>query len=226
MKTFLFTLVFLCGTLFAGFAQPRVSILGDSYSAFENTLTPATNLTWYTTTGRASQLNDVRSVEQMWWHQLIARMGGRLEVNNSYSGATICHTGREGGDYSDRSYVSRMHALGNPDILFVFGGTNDSWIEVPIGREKEGKYTRKELFSFRPAFDYLLRRLRELYPDTRIYNITNSELSDEVTEAMEEICRAHGIPNIRLHDIDKIHSHPSVAGMKAISEQVFDAVAQ
>ena len=32
--------------------------------------------------------------------------------------------------------------------------------------------------------DYLTKR----YPDTRIYNITNTELSEDVINSMDEIC--------------------------------------
>ena len=39
-----------------------------------------------------------------------------------------------------------------------------------------------------------------------------------------QICRYYGIQNIRLHDIDKQWGHPSVAGMKQICEQVWDAI--
>ena len=69
-----------------------------------------------------------------------------------------------------------------------------------------------------------MAQLRQLYPDARIYNITNTQLSAEVTESMERICRYYGIPNILLHDIDKQQGHPSVAGMKSICEQVWQAI--
>lgn len=49
-----------------------------------------------------------------------------MKRNNSYSGSTVCHTGYQKADYSDRSFATRMDNLGNPDVLLVFGGTNDS----------------------------------------------------------------------------------------------------
>ena len=45
-----------------------------------------------------------------------------LERNNSYSGSTVCHTGYKGADYSDRSFITRMVDLGQPDIILVFWG--------------------------------------------------------------------------------------------------------
>ena len=59
--------------------------------------------------------------------------GFSWNVNNSYSGSTVCHTGYEKADYSDRSFITRIHNLGTPDIILVFGGTNDSWAGAPIG---------------------------------------------------------------------------------------------
>ena len=46
---------------------------------------------------------------------------------NSYSGSTICNTGYRDEDYSDRSFINRTTLLGNPDIILICGGTNDSW---------------------------------------------------------------------------------------------------
>ena len=94
----------------------------------------------------------------------------------------------------------------------------------PIGAYQYDGWTKADLYSFRPAFCYLLASLKQLYPAARIYNITNSELSEEVTDSMDEICRHYGIENIRLHDIDKQWGHPSVQGMQSIDAQVWESV--
>lgn len=201
------------------FAQNKVSILGDSYSTFHGYVTPDTNLCWYGVPGEKKE-NDVSKVEETWWHQFITAHNLQLERNNSYSGATICNTGYEKADYSDRSFITRMYNLGNPDIILVFGGTNDSWAGAPIGDYKYTDWTKADLHSFRPAFCYLLDNLVKLYPDAKICNITNTELSAEVAASMNEICRHYGVSNIRLSDIDKQWGHPSVKGMKSICEQV------
>ena len=205
-------------------SQPRFSILGDSYSTFGGYVTPSTNLCWYNGTdgGNGPQQNDVRRVEDTWWFLLAQKYGLRLDTNNSYSGSTVCHTGYEGVDYSDRSFVTRLDELGRPDILLVFGGTNDSWAGVPIGEYRYDAWSRQDLYAFRPAFSYLLHHLKERYPQTRILVVTNTELSEAVTASMDSISRHYGIDNVRLHDIDKQAGHPSVAGMKAICEQVGD----
>lgn len=223
MKRILFCLFFI--TCLCGFStlwgQKKVSILGDSYSTFGGFMSPATNLCWYNgPDGGNGKQNDVEKVEQTWWHLLIAQKGYTLERNNSYSGSTVCCTGYRKDDFSDRAFITRICNLGNPDIIFVFGGTNDSWAKVPVGEFQYAHWNKASLFSFRPAFAYLMHHLKELYPQAIIYNIVNSGLSPAVTASMEEICRHYAVRNILLHDVDKQHGHPSVQGMKSICEQV------
>ena len=112
----------------------RVSILGDSYSTFEGYLTPDTNAVWYW--DRQWECTDVVSVRQTWWHQLLRDTGMKLCVNNSFSGATISYTGYDKADYSDRSFCTRLNRLGSPDIILVFGATNDEWAKSPLGNYK------------------------------------------------------------------------------------------
>ena len=220
-------LQFLCLCLFclcptALFAQLKVSVMGDSYSTYEGYMSPSHNLSWYAGKdgGEGAKRNDVKQVEQTWWHLLTSDPAYTLERNNSYSGSTICHTGYRKEDFSDRSFITRVHNLGQPDIILVFGGTNDSWAKSPIGEYQHFGWTKADLMAFRPAFCYLLHQLRELYPGVRVVNITNSELSDEVTESMAEICRHYQVENIQLKDIDKQAGHPSIAGMQSICQQV------
>lgn len=217
-------IVFLALVSLISCAQPRkVSVLGDSYSTFGGYIYPETNLAWYNGPDRGRAKNDVKNVEETWWYQLLAEKGDTLEINNSYSGATVCCTGYRGLDFSDRAFITRVLNLGNPDVIFVFGGTNDSWAKVPIGEYTYSDFIKEQLYSFRPAFAYMLDRLKAHYPKAKIINITNSELSDEITTSMQEICRHYGVENVILHDIDKQSGHPSVAGMKAIAQQLADS---
>ena len=222
---FILTLVCLiCGTC-ASYAQQKISILGDSYSTFHGYVMPETNLCWYGVPGEEKE-NDVTQVDETWWRLLLKEYGYRLERNNSYSGATVCHTGYDGADYSDRSFVTRMSDLGHPDIILVFGGTNDSWAGVPIGNYQYADWEKEDLYEFRPALCRLMDFLVTNYTNARIYYITNTDLSEPVTESIDVVCRHYGITNIRLHDIDKQWGHPSVQGMKSICEQVGAIVVQ
>ena len=223
-KSLALAVLLLAGAAARG--QQRVSILGDSYSTFSGHVTPASNLCWYTGEADPGRPNDVMQAEQTWWHLLVEELGYRLERNNSYSGSTVCLTGYRGQDFGDRAFITRIHNLGDPDIILVFGGTNDCWAGSPLGEFRYEGWTHEDLLAFRPAFGYLLHQLGELYPRARICNITNSELSDGITESMEIICRRYGVRNVRLHDIDKQTGHPSAAGMRSICEQVREALAE
>ena len=203
------------------------SILGDSYSTYEGCLTPDTNLIWYfrPENKELHRNNDVRQVEQTWWHQVIKGMKGKLELNNSYSGSTVCYTGykdKQGvhQDYSDRAFITRSNKLGNPDVILVCGATNDSWAGAPIGEYVYGNWTREELYYFRPAMAKLLHDLRANYPTARIVFILNDGLRQSINESVHTICRHSGIPCLDLKGIDKQQGHPSVAGMRAFAEQV------
>lgn len=215
-------LAMLCLT---AFGQKKVSVLGDSYSTFGGAVQPETNLCWYNgPDGGNSKNNDVNAIEQMWWSILCRDNGFVMDRNNSYSGSTVCLTGYNKKDYSDRAFITRVLNIGDPDIILVFGGTNDSWAKAPVGEFKYADWSKKDLYSFRPAFAYLMHQLRQAYPKAQIVNITNSQLSAAVTESMDTICRHYGITNVRLADIDKQMGHPSQAGMKQIAAQVGAAI--
>ena len=223
-----FVLISLCAN--AQNDSLRISILGDSYSTFYGCVVPDTNAIWYFPDGHksAQKGNDVRKVEQTWWHQVVKRLGAKLERNNAYSGATICYTGyrpAEGkphADYSDRAFITRSNWLGNPDVILVCGATNDSWCGAPIGDYVFGNWTNKQLYSFRPAMAKLLYDLKGNYPMARIVFILNSELKDEINESVHTICKHYNVPCLDLHNIDKQWGHPSVAGMKSFADQVVE----
>lgn len=220
-KFLLFALATLVGCLSMN-AQRKVSILGDSYSTYQGLISPNWNLSWYMTPETLDRSdNDVKSAEQTWWRQLIDNDSTLvLERNNSFSGATICCHGYRNEDFSDRAFLTRMHDLGNPDIILIFGGTNDSWAGAPVGDFKYEGWTKNDLYYFRPALAYMLSGMKALYPEALIVNITNSELRDDITASMAEICQYYQIPNLQLADVEKQSGHPSQEGMKAIVEQL------
>lgn len=201
-------------------AKPVVSILGDSYSTFENYI-PSANETWYST--RSTKRTDVTDVKQTWWWQLISEGGYILGVNNSYSGSTISYTGYDNEDYVSRSFISRLNNLGSPDILLIFGATNDSWAGVKMGEDCfDNKITGAQLYYFRPAMSRLLNEAINRYPGTDIYFILNTELKPEINDAVKSICAHYNVKCIELQNIDKQSGHPSIEGMKNICRQVLD----
>lgn len=215
--SFLWFLLLLGSTVLA--QTKTVSILGDSYSTYEGFLTPETNAIWYHQKN-APKKTDVTSVKQTWWHQVITKKGWRLCQNNSYSGATICHTGYDGNDYSDRSFLTRMKDLGCPDVIFVFGATNDSWAGVPIGEYKYDNITPEDLWLFRPALAHLLSWMQQRYVNTEIIFLLNDGLRESINESVKTTCEHYGVKCIVLKDLHKISGHPSVRGMQQIADQV------
>ncbi len=198
----------------------KVSILGDSYSTFANHITPG-NESWYP---HWDHKNDVVRVEQTWWHQLLQEHNGKLEINNSYSGATVCNTGYGGTNSSGSSFITRMTKLGNPNTIIIMGGTNDAWANSPIGSYKYKGWTADDKRSFRPAFAYMIAYLVNTYPHAKIINVVNDGLKAEITGSQAEICAHYKITNIQLKDIDKQEGHPSIAGMSSIKNQLAKAI--
>ncbi len=221
-RLFFFFLTITVAVVVQAQSKPGISILGDSYSTFKGYVLPDSNYVWYPQ--EKAENNDVQDVKQLWWHQLIREHGYRLCQNNSFSGATICHTGYNREDYSDRSYCTRLWYLGSPDIILVFGGTNDTWAKSPIGDFQYSNWSRHDLFNFRPAMAYVLANLQNRYPGTEIFVIINDILSEDVTVSMKTICDHYHVSYIQLHDIDKQWGHPSQKGMRQIAEQVAEAI--
>ncbi len=217
-----FSLCFGNGICCAQQYKPCVSILGDSYSTYEGFVTPSTNEVWYY--AKHGQKTDVESVTQTWWHLLINEMGYRLCVNNSYSGSTVCYSGYDGNDYSARSFLNRMDNLGCPDIIFIFGATNDSWANSPLGEYKYADFTYGDYYYYRPALSALLLHMRQRYPNVRLYFLLNDGLRDEINRSTKKICQYYKVKCIELHQIDKVNGHPTTKGHYQIAQQVKTAI--
>lgn len=216
--------LFICCATAMAQAKPSVSILGDSYSTFEGYLTPDTMDIWYFENKQDPRRTDVKSVGETWWMQLIKKKNWKLELNNSWSGSTICYTGYGDEDYRLRSFITRVPALGSPDIILIFGGTNDSWSNAPIGEYKYADWRRADLYTFRPAMACMLHKIKERYPTADVYFISNDGLKPEITESMAQTCKHYDVPMIQLENISKTAGHPNVKGMTQIAEQLDKAI--
>ncbi|MCM1482773.1 MAG: SGNH/GDSL hydrolase family protein [Muribaculaceae bacterium] len=202
-----------------------VAILGDSYSTYRGH-NPEGYATWYYDNPEPDR-TDVTDVEQTWWRVLAKEGGYAIGENDSFSGATVSNRGYRGQDFTDRSFITRLPRVGKPDILLIFGGTNDSWAGVPVGEyDYSDSIPAASLYEFRPAMCRLLSDARKLYPDTKVYFIINSELREDITESVKEVCRHYSVPYIQLHDIEKMTGHPSVKGMQAIARQVLEVLSE
>ena len=217
-KTLILLLMVAVVTVAASAQTKKVSVMGDSYSTFKGYI-PANYAIFY-----PHPNCDVKEVEQMWWSLFIKAKGYQLEKNDSWSGSTICGTGYGGQDASHNNFISRVDSLGNPDIILLFGGTNDAWANSPVGEYQYADWTKDDCMKFRPALACLLDKLQKRYPKATIYSLLNSELREPINESMREVCKHYNVQLIELHDIDKQVGHPSVSGMQSICNQLLEAI--
>jgi len=223
MRKLLIILMF--AAVVAQAAPRRVSILGDSYSTFLGCVTPETNEVWYYPDDKPEK-TDVTSPEFTWWRLFLQESGYELERNNSYSGATICNRGYNGDDYSKRSFINRMSNLGNPDLIIVFGATNDFWAHVALTPEMAGQPEPHDFYTFAPAMDYLLQQLCVLYPEAETVFVLNDEITGALREMIVAQCRARCVPCLQLKGVEKRMGHPDRKGMRQIAEQLRDFLAE
>lgn len=128
----------------------KFSILGDSISTFKGITADDPN-TFY---GRVMmEKGGFRGVEDAWWMRVIHGLGGVLERDNAYSGSCVADGYGLGRGMSSRE---RTGALGEPDVILIFGGANDVGFGVPAD-------------VFREAYARMLSRLRENYPGAAIF---------------------------------------------------------
>ena len=189
------------------------SILGDSYSTFEG----YTENGWYPHSG-----NNVTDASQTWWRLLSEETGMEMASNVSYSGSCICYDGYDDGtaDQTDRAFIARMGKVADADYIFVFGGTNDSWVGVGLGDYKYTDWTETDKETFRPAMAYMLDYLSKAHPSSRIVFILNTGLSAGINESIQTVCNHYGVGLLKLSDIEKQEGHPSVNGMITIKNQI------
>lgn len=214
-------------------------ILGDSYSTFDGYI-PQGYATYYKNEGphyctrvngeASDPQTDVFDVTQTWWNQFIRETDADLLQNCSWSGTTVCHTGYDGRDTSANSFIGRLDMLieqgyfraNRVDTLIVFGGTNDSWANSPIGEIMYTDWKKEDLYFVLPAFCYMLHRLVTNLPEANLLCVINTELKPEITNGFRAACEHYGVDFVELNAIDKKCGHPTVKGMAQIKDQILD----
>ena len=128
----------------------RFSILGDSISTFKGVTVDDPN-TFY---GRVMMdKGGFTDVNDTWWMRVIHALGGVFERDNAFAGSCVTDGYGLGRGMSSRQ---RVEALGEPDVILIFGGANDEGFGVPPA-------------EFREAYARMLARLRERYPAAEIF---------------------------------------------------------
>lgn len=209
----------------------NVMIFGDSYSTFEGYIPEGYEIYYYKD-GRSN--GEVKTVEETWWHRVLSEAGGTLVKNDSYSGSAMCLSGYGGVESSRHSaFVTRFDRYRDSgffesnriDTFFIFGGTNDTGAEAPIGEEKYQGFTDGDLACVRPAIAYLASEIKRIMPEARVYFLANDEyFRDDIREALVVTARRFGYDAILPTGIEKAGGHPTSAGMAEIARQVIEYV--
>ncbi len=205
-------------------------IFGDSYSTFDKYI-PQGYKSYYSENGRPE--TDVTKVCETWWYQVITEANLNLVLNNSWSGSTIGYTGYNNTDCSKvSSFIYRLNRLisdgffikNDIDTVFVFGGTNDSWSNAPLGEIKHCDFVNDDFYCVLPAVCYFLKLLKETLPQAKIYCLINTEIKDEIASCMKNTCKKYNITPVTFDKIDKTCGHPTIKGMKDIKDGVLKAL--
>jgi hypothetical protein len=210
----------------------KALIFGDSYSTFEGCVPDGYAIYYFP---RSCEYTDVREKEQTWWHRVMAQAGLELVLNNSWSGSTVGYTGYDNADTSaSSSFIFRLRRLidegffaeNRIDTAFVFGGTNDSWADAPLGEPKFENWEESDLYFVLPAVCYFLWLLKQTLPEARLYCLINTELKQEISDCMRAACARYGITAVTFEHIDKSCGHPTIRGMQDIADTVLQALAE
>lgn len=204
----------------------NVFILGDSYSTFAGHI-PEGYAPYY-----PHEDIDVDCVEKTWWHRMLSETTSELLLNNSWSGTTLCHTGYNGSDCKNISFAARLDKLidegyfeqNKVDTFLLFGGTNDSWANSPIGEFKGDNITQEDIYSVLPAMEHICASLKNNLPCTKIVCVINVQLKQEIKDAFAYLCEKYGFVCAKLKDLDLVNGHPTSKGMEQIKDQILDSL--
>lgn len=220
------------------------SILGDSISTLEGYSIPR-GAEFYE--GFKKYQANILTTEDTWWGQVITELGGKLLVNNSFSGSTVIkHPSMMIPSYgcSDER-TSELH-FGEcmPDVVMVFLGTNDWGSGIKTKPENDGE-KKESIFSC--AYESMLVKLKKNYPEAELWCFTlpvstckKSKIFEfpyeyggrhinEYCQVIRECGAKYGCKVIELYNYGEPHDtidyfHPNREGMKTISDKIIKQI--
>lgn len=239
----------------------KLSVLGDSYSTFEgfsnNVIDPAEESKLFNYYPRG----EVGAVSDTWWAKVCEKLGGTMVSNDSIAGTCVAdynitpESRHESGkwcmnqpkricDLGDSDVSSPNH----PDIIMVFGGTNDMCREQ-FGIDKTEAQIKEATDLFVNTYSNVIRQIFERYSSSiTILCITpcHSSLVGGNERALNAICGGIGVVvehyrqygyDCKLVNTQKVDltqgmegeneeeysdGHPNALGMSAIAARVID----
>ncbi len=159
----------------------NISIIGDSISTYAG-YNPY-NFPVYYKDDRAYD-NEIESVDDTWWKQVINYLGGELCVNNSYSGSLVA--GRFESSACSIKRCSMLHGEAAPDVILIYIGTNDRGFEIDVGFDAP-----QDILKFYGAYRAMLRQLKTNYPYTKIIcgTLLMGKLKDSIDLSYDRFMR-------------------------------------
>jgi len=141
-----------------------VSIVGDSISTYAG-YNPQEYKIYYDE--EMQKKNSLCSVYDTWWAKVNKALSGYLCVNNSYSGSRVSGTGFPAASCDERIKNLQTN-LYLPDIILIYIGFNDFGYGVKVVQRGLKIPGRKSMLTFSEAYEQMLVRIQQLYPEARI----------------------------------------------------------
>ena len=189
----------------------KISIIGDSISTF--------NQEGYKIDGYAMYYprGDVQSPNDTWWMNVINSTHNKLEKNASYSGGT--------SSTRYHGFAERVDKLGNPDIIFVALGTNDSTRNISIGNF-DFESDDLDLTKFAPSYINGIKSIKRLYKNARIICLA-FYMKDDYFEAIKIIAKHTGCDfiDLRKYHVDEpFNVHPNKSLMTGAANSIINSL--
>ena len=213
-----------------GYKDKYFSILGDSISTLAGYNPPECGVFY---DWQNKRLADILAPEDTWWGKVLEELGGKLLVNHSWAGSTVCKLpGHEIESYGCSD--ARTGALDwdgrKPDVVMVAIGLNDHGWRMPLSTEGE------KMTSFPLAYSMMLEKIRRNYPEAEIWCLTfphipyAAERAAGYHAAIYACAEKAGCRIIDIYRADIVDTldnlHPTRRGMQTIAGLVLEAVAK
>lgn len=192
----------------------KISIIGDSIDTFDKDGYKIDGYRMHYPTQYLTDLN------QTWWMKVISASDAQLEVNASWAGSRVTGTVSGYPDFYDRTPIS---IIGNPDVILVTLGTNDSSNNVPLGDyDFDTTYTELSESTFRTAYIKGVKALKVIHPNAEIICISE-KMTDDYKNSIIYIAERLSVKFIDVSNYDGVavnNVHPAERGMRQIASHV------
>ena len=217
--------------------EKRISFIGDSITTYADY--PGSNNPFYTGSNAG-----VTSVDQTWWKSLCDNQEAILNRIYAYGG----------GDLINRLCLqyNNLYSGGTtgtpPDVVFILAGINDWYHNNTLGTIADAENSNTTFYA---AYKYLLKNLKETYPNAQIIGLTmlnsmikgitvpylnNNNVSiRDFCKAVVECCDYYSVPSIDLNKIVNInggnytelladYTHPNITGIGMMTKAIMNNI--